>query len=240
MSMNNPPRPSFLRHSGSFSPVALTSVINIIGCGAIGSTTAMVAARMGWSKFQLWDSDEVEDFNLPNQAFFPRHIGVPKVLALKELLQEFNPDIQVEVHQRYFVSDDDCSALEGPVVIATDSMKSRADITKAFSFNPKVPVVLEARLGFDYGEIHVIDPLDAEQIKGWKSTLRGDDEIPDGPCNLRICPTLVGVVSNTLVHYLCTPYALQRSDQGVAESPPFETKFILRGPLHTRVVKLQP
>jgi molybdopterin/thiamine biosynthesis adenylyltransferase len=193
---------------------------------------------MGWSKFRIWDFDLVEDYNLPNQAFFPCDIGMLKIDALERLLKEFNPDITVEKFPVPFTSEKHKMELMGPLVIATDSMKSRADITKAFSYNDSISAVLEARLGFDYGEIHVVDPIDAAIVTAWKGTLKRDEDIPDGPCNLRICPTLVGLVSSTLVHYLCAPYALQRAGVGTAALP-FMTRFLMKDALITRTVKLR-
>lgn len=232
-------RPSFLRHSGSITPQDLTACVNIIGCGAVGSTVAMLAARMGWHNFALWDFDLVEDYNLPNQAFYPKHIGQQKVLALKDLLMEFNPDIKVQAYNKPFESASDKSSLAGHLIIATDSMKTRADITKAFMFNTELVSVLEARLGFDYAEAHVIDPLDFDSISAWKRTLKNDEDIPDGPCNLRICPTLVGIVSNTLVDYLCRPYALQRTGVSDSKPLPFMTRFMLKNELVVRTYPLK-
>jgi hypothetical protein len=67
--------------------------------------------------------------------------------------------------------------------------------------------LFETRLGFDYGELNVIDNMDSEQIDGWLAALKSDDEVPSGPCNLQICTTLVGVVASTAVQVLCNKYA---------------------------------
>lgn len=229
-------RPSFLRHSGWLSPINLTDTLNVIGCGAVGSAVVMMAARMGWSKFRVWDFDRVEDFNLPNQIYLPRDIGKLKIDALEEHLLEFNPAVKVEKYPVPFTSAEHKGLLEGPLVIATDSMATRADITDAFSYHLQIPMVGEARLGFDYGEFHLVHPMKSTHLDMWRKSLKSDDEIPDGPCNLRICRTLVDNVASALVHALCVPYAERRADQGEWDFP-FKTRFMLQDTLIVRHVR---
>jgi len=97
---------SFLRHSGWVGPEDFTEPLNIIGTGAVGSHVAVLAARMGFHKFRLWDHDLVEPHNLANQVFDHNHIGMPKVEAVKDVLTRFNPAIMVETHQKFFESND--------------------------------------------------------------------------------------------------------------------------------------
>lgn len=195
-------KPSFLRHSGWIHPDMITHPINIIGCGAVGSNVAMMAARMGFKKFRLWDHDKVEDYNLANQQFFSEHIGRPKVEALKEVILSFNPDAEVETFERYFSSSADAERVKGYLIIATDSMKSRKDIFSTFKYNIEIPLVIEARLSFSHGEIHILDPLNATTNKLWTETLVNDDLIQEGPCNQRLCSTLVSSVGAYMVQYL--------------------------------------
>ncbi len=228
---------SFLRHSQWVDPSDFKHRITLIGCGAVGSHVAVAAARMGAHEFSIWDMDKVEDHNLPNQAFNHNHIGMQKVDALADVLHAFNPKIDVITHNERFESSQHKSCLTGPVIMAVDSMSARADITDAISFNLDVPRVYEARLGFDYGEVHCIDPHNLDSLDMWRKQLRKDDEVDEGPCNLRICTTLVGVVSSTLVHMLVVPYASQR--RGAAFELPFKTRFLLKDRLVTRHMNLE-
>lgn len=201
-------RVDFLRHSGWIGPEDFTEPINIIGCGAVGSTTATLLAKMGAHKFILWDEDRVEAHNLANQAFDIEHIGQLKTEALKTVLQRFNPAIECET-QGFFYSKN--HVLQGPVVIATDSMSSRYDIATAVTDNWDVPGVFETRLGFDYGECHSFDPTESSQVQAWTNTLQSDDEIDEGPCNLRICTTLVYLASSVTVQNVCNMYVENRT-----------------------------
>lgn len=198
---------SFLRHAGWVGPETLTSTINIIGCGATGSHIALTAARMGFTKFRIWDADKVESHNLPNQAFMLKHIGMNKATALRELLLEFNPRIECICHEEFFTTEQHKELLEGILVLTVDTQSGRKDIYDSFYLNPNIDLVVETKLGFDYAELHLLETLDSSHCEQWLSALRNDEEIEPGPCNLRICTTLVGIVSNYAVHSICAKFA---------------------------------
>ncbi len=226
-------KPNFLRHSGWVNQNSFKDLtLNIIGCGAVGSNAAMQASKMGFTKFSLWDKDTVEDHNLPNQAFFPAHIGKQKVIALEEQLKLFNPLVTVETHTEFFETSTHKELIEGILLISTDSMKSRADIFDTFNLNSKILQVLDTRLGFDYAEIYCMDPENPRDTLRWQSTLKNDSEIPDGPCNLRLCTTLVSVIVGTAVHYMCVPRAEWRDNR--IRRLPFETKVSLSDRLYVK------
>ena len=122
---------SFLRHAGWISPEDLQDTLTIVGCGAVGSHFALIAAKMGFHNFSLWDADIVEDHNLPNQAYDVEHIGKKKVEALAEVLKRFNPEVQIETHDTFFTKENK-DEIFGPLVIATDTMSSRQDFVDVF------------------------------------------------------------------------------------------------------------
>ena len=203
---------SFLRHAAYFSPEDAREPLNIIGVGATGSNIGLYAARMGFHNFRIWDADIVEDHNLPNQIYNLDDINKPKVNAFEKILKEFNPKINVEKHNNFFTSEDHKELLEGPLVLTVDTMSARKDIYNAFNLNWKVKKVFETRLGFDYGELNIIDNLNTNNTKNWFESLVNDDEIPEGPCNLRICTTLVSMVAAYTVHQICSMLSSGRRD----------------------------
>jgi len=203
-------RPSFNRHNGFVGPADLNETLNIIGVGATGSNVALTAARMGFTKFRIWDNDVVEAHNLPNQTYDVEHIGQTKVEALKQVLQRFNPAIEVEANCTYFTAEEHGADLEGPLVLTVDTMKAREEITNCFEGNPLINTVFESRLGFDHGTVNIIDNISAEDLEGWRNSLLSDDEVEEGPCGLRICTTMVQAVSAFLVQQLCTKYSCVR------------------------------
>ncbi len=76
--------------------------IGIIGCGGLGSHCAFMLARSGFRNFRLRDGDAGEPSNLNRQMFFPRHLGRPKAEALKELLRELSPDLDIQAENSFY------------------------------------------------------------------------------------------------------------------------------------------
>ena len=206
--------PSFLRASGWISPDDLANItLNIIGVGATGSNLAVTAAKMGFTKFKIWDADTVEAHNLPNQAYNISHIGLPKVESLKQVLLDFNPNINIEINSRFFTHAEDGDSLEGVVVITVDTMSARKDITNSITLNENVIFVLETRLGFDYGEINTINHMSLSALKEWRNTLKDDSEVEAGPCNLQICATLVSVIAGGATHAICSYFVAAKNNE---------------------------
>lgn len=70
--------------------------VGIAGLGGLGSNAAVSLARIGIGKLVLVDFDVVEPSNLNRQQYFVRHIGMKKTEALKEIIEECNPFVEVE------------------------------------------------------------------------------------------------------------------------------------------------
>jgi len=207
---------SFLRHSAFFGPEdANQHVLNIIGVGATGSWIAMLAARMGWHKFRVWDLDIVESHNLPNQIYTHDDIGKKKVIALKEQLLRFNPEVEVETHDYFFESSKHTDLLEGPVIITVDSLSARKDIGNAIKGNFLVGFAFETRMGFSHAEINYLDCCDEIKVQRWQSLLKDDSEVTESACNERIITTLTCQVAATVVHLLCALTSKQRNKNEV-------------------------
>lgn len=211
---------SFNRQTGFIAPADLTITLNIIGVGATGSTVAMMAARMGFTDFALWDPDVVEEHNLPNQMYSIEHVGMNKVDALSGELKRFNPQIRVKSINDYFRSNKHTLDLRGPLVLTVDSMAARKDITDAFAGNPLVEGVFESRVGFDFGAIHIIDNLNDLHIEQWELSLVDDSEVLPSPCGLQICTTLVSMLSAIKVQKICEKYSHTRDNSNW--NPPFK------------------
>ena len=75
------------------------AVVGIFGAGGLGSNCAVSLARSGVTHFILADFDVVELGNLNRQYFFPHHVGQYKVDALRDILLQINPAIEVTVYK---------------------------------------------------------------------------------------------------------------------------------------------
>jgi hypothetical protein len=199
-----------MRHAGFVCPEQLSETLNIVGVGAVGSWVGLTAARMGFTSFRIWDADLVEDHNLPNQIYNSAQVGMRKVEAFAEALTRFNPEVRIEAIPDFFTSKDHKPLVEGPLCLAVDTMAARKDLVQTFGMNWRVPIMVEARLGFDHAVVNVVDPMNILQVQGFEAGLRDDSEVPEGPCSLRICTTMVQIVASYIVHLLCKHYSADR------------------------------
>ena len=86
------------RNSPELNLALSKAVIGVAGLGGLGSNIALSLARVGIKKLVLADFDVVEPSNLNRQQYFVRHIGLKKTQALKELINDVNPFVEVETH----------------------------------------------------------------------------------------------------------------------------------------------
>lgn len=199
-----------MRHAGFFGPED-AKTLNIIGVGATGSNIGMLAAKMGFHKFKVWDADIVENHNLPNQIYDLEHVGQRKVDAFASIIKRFNPNATVETHPYFFDSSHKELITDGPLVLTVDTMSARKEIHSVFHMNWKINKVYETRLGFDFGELNIVDNMNFTESNNWLNCLLDDSQMEEGPCNLRICTTLVGLVASYTVHSICAMMSAKRT-----------------------------
>ena len=70
--------------------------ICILGLGGLGSNVAILLARSGIAYLKLVDFDIVEASNLNRQQYRISHIGMKKTEAIKTIIKEINPFVEVE------------------------------------------------------------------------------------------------------------------------------------------------
>lgn len=192
---------SFLRHDSFFGPADVEGqYINIIGVGATGSWVGLVAAKMGWHNFRVWDLDIVETHNCPNQIYNISQAGKKKVDAFEELLLEFNPNIIVEKHDCFFEASKHAHLLKDYVFVAVDSNSARKDIFQAIKGNFNIDLAIETKMGFNHATMNIFDPFDYTQIERLISSLVEDSELQESACNARIMTTLTNIVASSVVH----------------------------------------
>ena len=69
----------------------------ILGLGGLGSNVAILLARSGIAYLKLVDFDIVEASNLNRQQYRISHIGMKKTEAIKTIIKEINPFVEIEV-----------------------------------------------------------------------------------------------------------------------------------------------
>jgi len=84
----------------------INAKVLIVGAGGLGSPAALYLALAGVGTIGIVDFDEVDYSNLQRQILHQtRDVGKPKVVSARETIQEYNPEVQVVVHETPLTSD---------------------------------------------------------------------------------------------------------------------------------------
>lgn len=172
----------YTRQLGVFDPKQFRDkTVAIIGCGAIGSITAVLLAKLGFRNFTLFDEDNIENHNLPNQFYFIKQNGKPKAESLKEMIELFSDDIRsVEIKGNFSKS----TVLPYNIVItALDNMKFRKI---AFENAQKfAELFIDARMGGQVFRLYTINIKNQDDIKLYLSSLYDDKKATEDKCTER-------------------------------------------------------
>ena len=188
-----------------FNPTEITDRIHIIGCGAVGSTLAEMFVRMGCSNLVLYDFDIVTPHNLANQMFLNKHIDLPKLDALSEILTDINPDVVLTLEKEGWKSE---SKLDGYVFLAVDDIALRRKIVEENLINGNIIAMFDFRMGLDSGEHFAADWHNTKDktnlLEGMQFTT--EEAAENTPRNA--CGTTLNIISTvrTLVSYGITNF----------------------------------
>lgn len=183
----------FLRQLNLAPPETLAAVpVTIIGCGAIGSFAALAMAKSGFSKFTLYDADDVAAHNLPVQFFRRADLGKPKADVTAEMIRDFG-GATVTAHARHFEESD--SAERGIAILATDTIASRAMAYHALLASG-IDALIDARMGAEVLRALYV-PMNVESWrKRYEAELHPSEESEQAPCTARsIIYTVLGAAS---------------------------------------------
>lgn len=172
---------NFLRQKGILDPDEIIFPITIIGCGGIGSPTAIMLAKVGWSKITLIDPDIVESHNLPNQLFPLSAVGKNKVEICRELIRQFSDCSITTIVERF----SEKSCYPGIIVSGVDSMKSRMEIWENLKFNINIPLYIDARIGAELVQVYTVQPSNLSDIEMYEKYLFSDENSVQLPCTAR-------------------------------------------------------
>jgi hypothetical protein len=179
----------FLRQLDILPPEKLNFPIVVIGAGAIGSAAVVTLAKMGCGQIMVWDHDNLEEHNIPNQLCKPDCIGRPKVNALAELADELTGTV-ITIDPRKYMG----QALEGVVIVTVDNMTCRQAVWKRVKMNAKVPLLIDARMGAEFARVYTIHPTNPDEGEFYSENLYTNDEAQRLPCSARsiiYCPTVI-------------------------------------------------
>ncbi|MBQ2089243.1 MAG: tRNA threonylcarbamoyladenosine dehydratase [Lachnospiraceae bacterium] len=82
------------------------SRVAIFGVGGVGGYVCEALVRSGVGAFDLIDKDVVDVTNINRQIIATQStVGRPKVEVMKERMLDINPDVQVNIHECFFLPD---------------------------------------------------------------------------------------------------------------------------------------
>ena len=168
-----------LRQLDIIDPAKLDLPIHIIGCGSVGSWTALTLAKTGASNLILWDFDVVEGHNIPNQVYRPADVGRPKVEALADVIDAMTGNAVTIRNQRFEGVVD-----SGIVILAVDSMDVRIAIWRALRDQP-FDWLIDSRMGAEVARILAVKVSSLSAQRDYGRTLYGSTEALHEPCTGR-------------------------------------------------------
>ena len=86
----------FKRNVKGISEKLKKAKVCILGLGGLGSNVAVLLARAGIGYLKLVDFDIVEASNLNRQQYRISHIGMKKTEAIRTIIKEINPFVEIE------------------------------------------------------------------------------------------------------------------------------------------------
>ena len=191
------------RHISVFNPASVKHDIHIIGVGATGSFVAMQLARMGVPVLNIYDFDDVEIHNIPNQYYDTNDLGKYKVDALVEKLKAINPDITVNVSKEA-VTPEDVSKMSGYLFSLVDSMKVRQELWEAAKANTNLINVWESRLGSDQARVYSLPIEEGKDYSKYEQDFYADDNAEVSACgtSITVLPIVLQTASLMIVQFI--------------------------------------
>lgn len=132
--------------------------VTIIGLGNLGGRVARHLAHWGIPQLVLWDGDVVDAHNVrgwTSQIYKHSQIGQPKTKALAKILKEINPAIKIKQVNRWIEGPE---KLSGIVIAGLDDFDARVAVRDSCLQSPKVSILIEGRLGDNFGRVFALDP----------------------------------------------------------------------------------
>lgn len=180
-----------------FDPVNVKGACHIIGCGSVGSTVAALLARLGVTRFVLYDFDRVEAHNLANQMFIHKDIKTEKVDAVKRIITEINPDAEstIELCREGYTD----QRLNGYVFLCVDNIDLRREICQKHRMNRMIKAVFDFRTRLEDAQHYAANWSDMKQVDNLIKTMDFSHDEAHAATPVTACGTELGVAPTVWV-----------------------------------------
>lgn len=183
----------FSRQTGLLAPeVAIDTRVIVIGCGGIGSWTALALAKMGIGHIELFDHDTVEEGNIPSQMFMFEDEGLYKTFALAEHLRKLSEANIVSRAVKW------AGEVAPIIVCAVDSMDTRREIWDSVKDNKDVELFIDGRMGGEIVRVEYARLDDQASREAYEATLYTSEEAEPLRCGFRAI-VYAGMIAGGLI-----------------------------------------
>ena len=160
--------------------------IHVIGAGALGSWVAFILLKMGFKDMNVYDFDEVEEHNIPNQLYREKDIGKKKHDAMWYLYQEFFNDGDNNRLTTYNkrITKASAKSLSGIVLCCVDSMQGRKMIYEGCFKEGNAELFIEGRIGLFGAFVYTLHDKSDEEFNKYRETLYADEEAEVSACGV--------------------------------------------------------
>ena len=159
--------------------------INVIGCGALGSWLVLFLLKMGFKNITVYDFDNIEEHNIPNQCFSESQVGMANVDAMDSLCKMFNKDAEERVkfvNQKITLRE--VWSMEGIILCAVDSMRVRKEIYMNSIKRKDCDLFIEARLSIWGAYVYTLYKNGKDWTEKYEDTLYADEETEVSACGV--------------------------------------------------------
>jgi len=169
----------FLTRQAEIIPMETLGIgITIVGCGAVGSFTALTLAKMGFLNLTVVDFDTVDDVNMNCQFYRYTDIGVQKAHALKRLIRDFTSVLITSVDHKIQPTD----ILSSDIIIsAVDNMEVRKHLFETSICKH----IIDPRMAAEYATLNVCDMVDPKSKANYSKSLFSDDQAVQEKCTAK-------------------------------------------------------
>ena len=173
----------FLRQRDLINQKVLgTKSLTVVGCGSIGSFSALTLAKMGISKITLYDFDNVETHNLSNQFFRNQDLGLNKAEATAQILKDMTETQNINVMPFKYEQQ---PILTDIILAVVDNIEGRQNIFMNALKSDKCKLYLDVRMNAGNLTVLAVDLTKDEQINSFVNDFLLDVNPIEGRCTAR-------------------------------------------------------
>lgn len=187
------------KHLEFFNPMQVDKTCHIIGLGAIGSTLCENLARLGISKFKLYDFDKVTAHNIANQMFNDEDIHKSKIECVENMIRKINPLAEISKSPDGW---QEGMRLNGYVFLCVDNIELRHKIAEQNYHNSHIVAMFDFRMRLEDAQHYSADWSDIKSKDSFIESMNfthaeAVEQTPVSACGttLSVLPTVRMIVA---------------------------------------------